>query len=531
METQLPFSVVKQLPRNTVGEMVYSERVYDRQVLLNESWATYCRRKGYSAERCKEEHSKWCTESWDEFEARVVDRAVRMLAYSKSASKLYQSHLKQEEAEYLKSEGIIERLMEIERERMKRDSVPVQHNLYTNFNQIENQRCINEQIDLKDLEYQFRHIIERMENRDRNDIQLKESQSYDITLNQLIKKQQLLEQQRVELEAAERERVKQEEEENERKKLELEEIKRRNLEIAERQKRIERRKKEQERHNKFKEGKEACIFTQSLRTYNSDVVYIARDSRWSRVFQESAVYLNNLKYRCNFIRNSTELGQLYQSIVNELSSSLLFHCAIYIAVPFPISNESDAGVINTLIIKYASDNCSKKLLSGESLIHRNDPQYGGKTPVLFRYCVDQLKSTGVISHEDTEALLNVGSHETLGVGDFVAFPIVPQGDKIASVLCCDTFSCNPMNLPTSLWGPLEAECYSQITQSTSKSNITNDFVKVDIPRKLIKILDQIASYLQVAETKFNEKCDINSTFINLRMLNNFIMYHTYESNV
>ena len=46
MDRARSFAFVKQVPRRTVQEVNYHDAVYDRQVLLNESWETFCYRTG-----------------------------------------------------------------------------------------------------------------------------------------------------------------------------------------------------------------------------------------------------------------------------------------------------------------------------------------------------------------------------------------------------------------------------------------------------------------------------------------------------
>ncbi|RNF01117.1 hypothetical protein TraAM80_07218 [Trypanosoma rangeli] len=143
MDKARPFEYVYRLPVTTVEELNYAEAVYDRQVLLNETWESYALRKNRPGE-VEDEHVKWITRTWeDEEQARVkqqcfLDRANAQ-GEEQIAAREERLRLKQE-----KSAATVAHMMAFQ-EKLHADRVASRHNLYADFDLLQKKKFIGEQ--------------------------------------------------------------------------------------------------------------------------------------------------------------------------------------------------------------------------------------------------------------------------------------------------------------------------------------------------------------------------------------------------
>lgn len=125
---------VAQMPRTSVEQVRHRDVVEDHQALLNESWNSYCTRRGYAPFRAEEEHVKWVTETWSQYEDRVIVRASYLTRYFG----LQREKLAMEESAKLStqaaSKALISQLLEKEKRFKERFMKPM-HTLYVDFDE------------------------------------------------------------------------------------------------------------------------------------------------------------------------------------------------------------------------------------------------------------------------------------------------------------------------------------------------------------------------------------------------------------
>lgn len=256
MERCQPQDFVLQLPRRNVEEVVYRDAVEDKQVLLNESWAQYCQRKGYAAERHGEEHEKWVTETWAEYEQRVIFRHSALSKYFDERKRDEEAAIAKANETALHSKSMINHLLAAEAAYRSTKMAPI-HTLYVDFDERQQRKMQMERDEVESLENAGRAVIDSEEQNLRSQLEALAAQSMQDVLDAL--------------EA--RRRAKEEEErrflEEQRRKAEemrqIEETRRREAEAAdkarreaeEEAKRAERKRREEERKNKAKAEREA----------------------------------------------------------------------------------------------------------------------------------------------------------------------------------------------------------------------------------------------------------------------------------
>ncbi|RNE96988.1 uncharacterized protein Tco025E_09579 [Trypanosoma conorhini] len=143
MDKARPFEYVYRLPTTTIEELNYAEAVYDRQVLLNETWQSYALRKGRHGE-VEDEHVKWITRTWeDEEQARVEQRRFLDQANAEGeeqiAAREAMLRSKQE-----KSAAAVAHMMAFQ-EKLISDRAVCRHNLYVDFDLLQSKKFIGEQ--------------------------------------------------------------------------------------------------------------------------------------------------------------------------------------------------------------------------------------------------------------------------------------------------------------------------------------------------------------------------------------------------
>ncbi|AAZ13358.1 uncharacterized protein TEOVI_000673400 [Trypanosoma equiperdum] len=131
MDKARPFEYVYRLTANTIEELSYGEAVYDRQVLLNESWRSYATRKG-RLDELERERVKWITRTWEEEEeVRVRQREVLDRAEAEGEKEIARREEKLRQRKQ-QSNKMVEHLMAHE-ERLHSSRIPCRHNLFVDF--------------------------------------------------------------------------------------------------------------------------------------------------------------------------------------------------------------------------------------------------------------------------------------------------------------------------------------------------------------------------------------------------------------
>eukprot|EP00755_Sulcionema_specki_P028149 Sspe_Gene.89285::Locus_61075_Transcript_1_1_Confidence_1.000_Length_521::g.89285::m.89285 len=135
LERAMPFTFVHQLPRAKLDQVHRQEAVYDKQVLLNESWPHYCERTGRPEWILQEpQRDKWVTETWDEWEKRKRQQPELMNGFFNELNAREQEELRRKEARRAKSERIVEDIARREKKR-EESFLPALHTLLIDFDE------------------------------------------------------------------------------------------------------------------------------------------------------------------------------------------------------------------------------------------------------------------------------------------------------------------------------------------------------------------------------------------------------------
>lgn len=256
MERTQPQEYLYQLPRRNRKEVEFRDAVEDKQTLLNEPWSSYAMRQGYPSDRVGEEHTKWATETWAEFEDRIILRADHLDAFFRQQKTREDADARCREANALQSSKLVDSLMDREYA-IRNAKIASIHTLFVDFEarQMEKMR------------------VERAAEEDQETIGRQNCDGTEVSERQRVEEQFGTELQAVIDLLDARRRAQEEEErrllEEQRRKAEelrlLEEQKKRDAEAAERArreaeeeaKRAERKRREEERKNKAKAEREA----------------------------------------------------------------------------------------------------------------------------------------------------------------------------------------------------------------------------------------------------------------------------------
>lgn len=256
MDRTQPFEYVFQLPRRNRPEIDTRDVVEDKQSLLNETWYSYALRQGYPSDRVHEEHVKWATETWAEFEARVIVRAQNLDDYFAAAHAQELARQREVDERAAQSSKLVESLMR--RENAIRDAkIASIHTLFVDFEARQLEKMRAERAAIEDEETAVREDTHREEQEQRRAMEIAFAEQFQAVVD-------LLEARRLQREEDERRAL-----EEQRRKAEelrqLEEQRKRDAEAAdkarrdaeEEAKRQERKRREEERKNKAKAEREA----------------------------------------------------------------------------------------------------------------------------------------------------------------------------------------------------------------------------------------------------------------------------------
>ncbi|ESS62773.1 hypothetical protein TCDM_09548 [Trypanosoma cruzi Dm28c] len=254
MDKARPFEYVYRLPATTIEELRYAECVYDRQVLLNETWQSYALRKGRINE-VDDEHVKWITRTWDEEEkARVDQRSLLDMSNAQGEKQIFA----REENLMLKrkkSAATVAHIM-AHQEHLLSDRIVCRHNLYVDFDLLQENKFIGEQ-NIIFIEEEFLRLFQEKGLDGFCDALFLISECHRIFCLMKLNS-------RLRREEEERRRIREEqeraiEEERKREELrqkELEEAERARQEALEQAKMLERKKREEERRAKARSERE-----------------------------------------------------------------------------------------------------------------------------------------------------------------------------------------------------------------------------------------------------------------------------------
>lgn len=256
MDRARNFEFVAQFPRRTVEEVELRDAVYDKQVLLNESWQTYCIRVGYSADRQPEEHVKWVTETWAEYEQRVIVRGQMLDAYFSKQQDLQNSIDKKTQERQQVSKNCVAHLVGLSNAAAAKRHQPI-HTLYVDFEERQEKKMQQERFNVEETELAERKQILDSEAGDRKNLDLLFAADFEAVLAALERRRH--EKEEEERRIAEEQRRKAEElrRQEEQKKKDAEAAEKARREAEEEAKRAERKRREEERKNKAKAEREA----------------------------------------------------------------------------------------------------------------------------------------------------------------------------------------------------------------------------------------------------------------------------------
>lgn len=243
------FEYVYRLAESNRNQLSFKEDVFDKQILLNEEWSEFALRRGRGEAVAAEEHVKWITETWEECEERKHSQRL-FLDESDRASEV-QRRLSddQKKKRKEKSNSVIGHLMRYQNE-VDKSRTPCRHNLYVDFQALQQDRFRLEREMVEFEEYFIRTKIEEWENCQTFLLGCAMQWSYAI--------HDLAIREREAREEAERQRIEDEKKRAEEERIRLEEQRKRDEEEAERQrreqaeidKRLERKRREEMRRAK-----------------------------------------------------------------------------------------------------------------------------------------------------------------------------------------------------------------------------------------------------------------------------------------
>ena len=263
-------SFVGQMPRSSVEQVRYRDAVEDHQALLNEPWSSYCVRRGYAPFRADEEHVKWVTETWSQYEDRVIVRDSYLTKYFGLQKEKNAKDDAERQTMQTASKNLIAKLLDNER-RHKERLMKSMHTLYVDFDERQAEKMRVERLSVEENETMNRNAVKGAEAAARKDFEL----LFARALEELL---ELLEKRRIEKEEEERRLLEEQRRKAEEMRL-LEEARRREAEAAdkaareaeEEAKRAERKRREEERKQKAKAEREARARQVKAEQENVDV--------------------------------------------------------------------------------------------------------------------------------------------------------------------------------------------------------------------------------------------------------------------
>eukprot|EP01079_Euglenida_sp_SAG-EU17-18_P000360 gene360-2412_t len=128
-----PKAFIAKLPKGTRVQLDFREKVEDHQLLLHETWQDYCDRTHKDMVR-HEHHQKWVTETWEQWERRVILRDESITNYfSKQDAKDVTEAARLHDAE-VRADKLQEHFAATERARRKADRLPKLHTMLQHAN-------------------------------------------------------------------------------------------------------------------------------------------------------------------------------------------------------------------------------------------------------------------------------------------------------------------------------------------------------------------------------------------------------------
>lgn len=500
MERATDFEFVRQLPRRTVPEVDYRDTVFDRQVLLNESWGSYCVRSAKAPSALSEEHTKWVTETWEDYEHRVQRRSAFLAKFAEEQEDIARDAAQAAEQRNEASIRLINQLQQRNHDRILTSATPQCHTLLLDFADLRLKREALERASLETAESEDRMMWIGNEENERRELRLlfqQELQRIAEELDRLTRAKLAEEERRRE---EQRRRAEEARMEEERRRKEQEDADRRRKEQEEEARRAERRRKDEEKRSKARAEREAKRQGGSTEKATdeedknksdqtnrlSELRTASRESRIFRMHSSFDEFLTKLRHQASSVRSPEDLDQLYRWTVAELGGNILFGTAVYIGL------NDDTNGIPILRYKYASSNCSAKLLTAKAVLDVD-------TAPSIQQCIVGLSSTGILpcSHSD---LILIGDGPEIGpLGQFLAVPIIasvpPNAEaKVVAVLAMDTFSSNEKD---SKLHSNEEYCYSILPEETATAEIL-------FTDKMERIASDVADILGTAQTRVYE---------------------------
>nr|ACI15938.1 hypothetical protein [Bodo saltans] len=256
MERTHPSEYVYQLPRRNRGEVEHRDEVEDKQSLLNETWSTYASRQGYPSDRVYEEHSKWATETWAEFEERIVVRASNLDGYFKHQRALAAREVADREQSAVHSSNLVQSLMERENA-IRNAKIASIHTLFVDFEERQKEKMRAERAVEENEEATYRDSLYSVEFEERSALEERFSSELQAVIDHLEARRKAQEEEERRLLEEQRRKADELRQMEEQKKRDAEAADKARREAEEEAKRAERKRREEERKNKAKAEREA----------------------------------------------------------------------------------------------------------------------------------------------------------------------------------------------------------------------------------------------------------------------------------
>eukprot|EP00759_Apiculatamorpha_spiralis_P001039 PhF_6_TR10398/c0_g1_i2/m.16285 len=447
MDRARDFRFVQQLPRTTLVEVKYQEDVFDKQVLLNESWPHYCKRRHYPDDRLSEEHLKWVTETWEEYELRTKRRDAAIDDYFKKEKNRLAVERELEEAAAQKTNALLQTIADAEAQR-KSKYLPSLHSLLVDF---EEQMRLEHLAQRKAMEQEStdaRSAMSKDESTQRKQMEKDAREDLSRVIDFLEEQRRIREEQeRIRREEEERvAELKRQEEERIRREAAEAEQKRR--EAEEEARRAEKKRKEEERKARVKAERDARAksdkdkldrtmgsTTKSELDVTKTVTLTPKElreasivARQKRMETDIDAFIRDLRKRVTAVKSKEELDGLYSHVATKLGS-ILFDTCVYIGIV-----ESD------IHYTFASENCSTELKSKNVHLPLTTA-----CPTTKCITTKQPQHIASLQHEATIQRLSKAAES--GKGDFSVVPITDAVGSVIAVLASDTLDTNTHQAP------------------------------------------------------------------------------------
>jgi hypothetical protein len=256
MDRTHPSEYVYQLPRRNRGEVEHRDEVDDKQSLLNETWLTYAARQGYPSDRVYEEHTKWATETWAEFEERIVQRSASLNAYFKQQHAQAARDVADREQSAVQSSNLVYSLMERENA-IRNAKIASIHTLFVDFEERQKEKMRAERALEEDQESSHRVAFHSEEFSERSALEELFSVELQAVIDHLEARRKAQEEEERRLLEEQRRKAEELRQMEEQKKRDAEAADKARREAEEEAKRAERKRREEERKNKAKAEREA----------------------------------------------------------------------------------------------------------------------------------------------------------------------------------------------------------------------------------------------------------------------------------